>query len=94
MKRPNVKGNSRCVANYAKLSYCTALPGKRREDKSEILCLQVRSAQSPMCGLILEIDKERAMCQAQVENNTTGMWAPCFVCLVLLHFGGCHYSVP
>uniref|UniRef100_A0A3B3YBL6 Vasoactive intestinal peptide receptor 1a n=1 Tax=Poecilia mexicana TaxID=48701 RepID=A0A3B3YBL6_9TELE len=24
------------------------------------------------CDLILEIDKERAMCQAQVENNTTG----------------------
>uniref|UniRef100_A0A087YDJ2 Vasoactive intestinal peptide receptor 1a n=1 Tax=Poecilia formosa TaxID=48698 RepID=A0A087YDJ2_POEFO len=33
--------------------------------------LQVRSAQSSKCDLILEIDKERAMCQAQVENNTT-----------------------
>ncbi|XP_014857678.1 PREDICTED: vasoactive intestinal polypeptide receptor-like [Poecilia mexicana] len=32
----------------------------------------VRSAQSSKCDLILEIDKERAMCQAQVENNTTG----------------------
>ncbi|KAF7222952.1 vasoactive intestinal polypeptide receptor [Nothobranchius furzeri] len=32
----------------------------------------VFSAQSQMCDLILEIDKERSMCQAQIENRTTG----------------------
>ncbi|XP_037537931.1 vasoactive intestinal polypeptide receptor-like [Nematolebias whitei] len=32
----------------------------------------VLSAQSQMCDLILEIDKERKMCEAQIENTTTG----------------------
>uniref|UniRef100_A0A3Q2QVB5 Vasoactive intestinal peptide receptor 1a n=1 Tax=Fundulus heteroclitus TaxID=8078 RepID=A0A3Q2QVB5_FUNHE len=37
-----------------------------------MLCPQVCSAQSSICDLILEIDKERAMCHAQTEDNTTG----------------------
>ncbi|XP_015249469.1 PREDICTED: vasoactive intestinal polypeptide receptor-like isoform X2 [Cyprinodon variegatus] len=32
----------------------------------------VYSAQSPMCDLILEIEKEQALCHTQIENNTTG----------------------
>ncbi|KAK5616731.1 Vasoactive intestinal polypeptide receptor [Crenichthys baileyi] len=37
-----------------------------------VLLEPVYSAQSSMCDLILEIDKERAMCYTQIDNNTTG----------------------
>lgn len=35
--------------------------------------LQVFSVQSQMCDMVSEIDKERDLCEAQIENKTTGM---------------------
>ncbi|CAG5897125.1 unnamed protein product [Menidia menidia] len=39
---------------------------------SWMLLEPVFPAQSPMCDLILEIDREKSMCAAQAENRTTG----------------------
>ncbi|MEQ2262947.1 hypothetical protein XENORESO_001188 [Xenotaenia resolanae] len=75
---------------YVRFSRCICL------FLSCVLLEPVYSAQSSMCDLILQIDKERAMCHTQIDNNTTGMWSLYVIlcaCLVLLYFGGCHYFV-
>ncbi|XP_047223946.1 vasoactive intestinal polypeptide receptor-like isoform X2 [Girardinichthys multiradiatus] len=51
---------------YVRFSRCICL------FLSCVLLEPVYSAQSSMCDLILEIDKERAMCHTQIDNNTTG----------------------
>ncbi|MED6249076.1 hypothetical protein ATANTOWER_008968 [Ataeniobius toweri] len=49
---------------YVRFSRCICL------FLSCVLLEPVYSAQSSMCDLILEIDKERAMCHTQIDNTT------------------------
>lgn len=45
---------------------------------------QVFSVQNQMCDMVNEIEKERDMCEAQIENKTTGM--KCFSVFFLVLF--------
>ncbi len=48
--------------------------------------------QNQMCDMIKEIEKERDMCKAQIENKTTGMPFSCVcvcVCLTFRYCSGC-----
>lgn len=47
-------------------------PERYIENVCEMLSSQVLSVQSQMCDMMKEIDKERDMCEARIENKTTG----------------------
>lgn len=45
---------------------------------------QVFSVPDPMCDMMTEIDKERDMCEAQIENKTIGMLIVVFICVFIV----------
>lgn len=58
----------------------------------QILSSQVFAVATQMCDMMNEIDKERIICEAQIENRTTGMSDASYVfttsylfCLILIH---------
>lgn len=58
-------------------------PWPNRYKKCQMFSSQVFAVQTPMCDMMREIDKERNLCKAQIENKTTGM-SFIYVCVTRL----------